>query len=183
MESARPEQKITMMLRLRIQKLRCWLALALCTPMAAMAAQGSTEVIDPVAFQKRFQAADTNQDGKLTREEAYAAFPRMPEYFDEIDANADGAITLKEVRMAMVKRVNAAMNASKVGSKYLMPPPAASTPVATEKEKRYFSSRQAAARYHRTEYYETIAEHSPAVGASDGPVHMLEAPAQFQKKF
>ena len=49
---------------------------------------------DQAKFEKRFRAADKNQNGKLSRDEAYAAFPRAPEFFDEIDANRDGSITL-----------------------------------------------------------------------------------------
>jgi Ca2+-binding EF-hand superfamily protein len=40
-----------------------------------------------------FQAADKNNDAKLTREE----YPQK-EVFDAVDANKDGAATLEEVR-------------------------------------------------------------------------------------
>ncbi|MBK7461488.1 MAG: hypothetical protein IPJ50_01295 [Betaproteobacteria bacterium] len=76
---------------------------------------------DQAKFEKRFRAADKNQNGKLSRDEAYAAFPRAPEFFDEIDANLDGSITLGEVKKAADKRVDAAVNASKTGSRYRPP--------------------------------------------------------------
>ena len=40
---------------------------------------------DKADFQKRFHAADKDKNGKLSRTEAYSEFPRMPEFFDEID--------------------------------------------------------------------------------------------------
>jgi hypothetical protein len=67
---------------------------------------------DPVEFEKRFHKADANRDGQLSRQEAYAEFPRMPEFFDEIDANRNDAITLPEVTQALERRVNAAFKAT-----------------------------------------------------------------------
>ncbi|HSG21812.1 MAG TPA: hypothetical protein VLA64_02515, partial [Azonexus sp.] len=63
----------------------------LLMPLLAVAA--SSAEFDPVKFEKRFRAADKNMDGKLSRAEARPEFPRMPEFFDEIDANQDGLIT------------------------------------------------------------------------------------------
>ena len=45
----------------------------------------------------RFQAADTNGDGKLSRSEAQA-MPMVAKHFDEIDTNKDGYITCDELR-------------------------------------------------------------------------------------
>jgi Ca2+-binding EF-hand superfamily protein len=45
----------------------------------------------------RFKAADTNGDGKISREEA-KALPRLAKHFDEIDADHDGQITPDEMR-------------------------------------------------------------------------------------
>ena len=81
-------------------------------------AKAATDGYDPVKFEKRFHHADKDNNGKLSRKEAYAEFPRMPEFFDEIDTNKDGFITLKEVHNTMERRVNAAINTSKSASRY-----------------------------------------------------------------
>ena len=84
--------------------------------LPAVAAESTSGQIDPAAFEQRFKAADKDKDGKLTRKEAYEAFPRMPEFFGEIDRNRDDSITLEEVRRAMEKRVDAAIDAGKPSS-------------------------------------------------------------------
>lgn len=71
-----------------------------------------TEQFDPVQFEKRFHKADANKDNQLSRKEAYAEFPRMPEFFDEIDSNRDDAITLLEVKQTLERRVDAAFKAT-----------------------------------------------------------------------
>src|SRR5512139_2395008 len=71
-----------------------------------------SEQFDPVQFEKRFHRADANKDNQLTRKEAYAEFPRMPEFFDEIDSNRDDAITLLEVKQTLERRVDAAFKAT-----------------------------------------------------------------------
>lgn len=81
-------------------------------------AQTAAERFDPVQFEKRFHQADRGKKGKLSRQEAYAEFPRMPEFFDEIDSNKDNFITLDEVHRAVERRVNAAMDASQGASRY-----------------------------------------------------------------
>jgi hypothetical protein len=48
------------------------------------------------SIQDDFAAADGNADGKLSRSEA-EAMPIMSDFFDEIDANADGYITTAEI--------------------------------------------------------------------------------------
>lgn len=49
---------------------------------------------------KRFQAADTNHDGGLDREEA-KAMPMLTMYFDEVDSNKDDKVTRQEYFDAM----------------------------------------------------------------------------------
>jgi hypothetical protein len=71
-----------------------------------------SEPFDPVKFEQRFHKAVANKDGQLSRKEAYAEFPRMPEFFDEIDGNRDDAITLPEVKLALERRVDAAFKAT-----------------------------------------------------------------------
>jgi len=48
-------------------------------------------------MQERLKAADTNQDGSISREES-KALPRIAEQFDAIDANKDGQVTMDELR-------------------------------------------------------------------------------------
>ena len=49
----------------------------------------------PTAAEAAFHRADTNKDGKLSREEA-AAVPAVAARFDEHDANKDGFLSLEE---------------------------------------------------------------------------------------
>jgi Ca2+-binding EF-hand superfamily protein len=49
---------------------------------------------------KRFDAADTNHDGALSREEA-KNMPMVQEHFDAIDTNKDGKVTLDEIKAMM----------------------------------------------------------------------------------
>jgi hypothetical protein len=54
-------------------------------------------------FEARFNKADTNGDGKLSKSEA-AAMPRVAKNFDAIDANHDGFVTKAEIGQAMAGR-------------------------------------------------------------------------------
>ncbi|MBI3480939.1 MAG: EF-hand domain-containing protein [Nitrosomonadales bacterium] len=54
---------------------------------------------------KRFDAADINHDGALTREEA-KKMPMLSKHFDEVDANKDGKVTREELDAAMEKMRN-----------------------------------------------------------------------------
>ena len=49
---------------------------------------------------QRFNAADTNHDGGLDREEA-KNMPMLSQYFDQVDANKDGKVTRQEYFDAM----------------------------------------------------------------------------------
>jgi Ca2+-binding EF-hand superfamily protein len=49
---------------------------------------------------ERIKAADTNSDGKISREEANASLPRIAKNFDTIDANKDGFVTMDELHAA-----------------------------------------------------------------------------------
>lgn len=53
-----------------------------------------------VFLEQRFNAADSNHDGVLDREEANA-MPILKTYFDKVDANKDGNVTLQEYLNAM----------------------------------------------------------------------------------
>lgn len=48
-------------------------------------------------MQKRFAAADTNGDGKLTKDEAKGKMPFVYKHFDEIDTAHSGAVTLADI--------------------------------------------------------------------------------------
>ncbi|WP_411881848.1 EF-hand domain-containing protein [Polaromonas sp. YR568] len=67
-------------------------------PNAARLEKARTEL------QKRFEAADTNRDGKLTREEAQAKMPRIYKSFDAIDAGHTGAISLADIETFLVSK-------------------------------------------------------------------------------
>lgn len=133
-----------------------------CLPAVSMA-QKIPDNFSQEKFEIRFHAADKNKDGKLSREEAYAGFPRGPEFFNEIDANNDNHITLDEVSQALARRVNAAVTASSITGKYVKPSDLGSGPASTGNEadpEDLFSSK---VDMHRQEYYESLAEdHSNA---------------------
>ncbi len=138
-----------------------YLVLALMLVSTFVWAKATTDKYDPVQFEKRFHHADKDKNGKLSRKEAYAEFPRMPEHFDEIDTNKDGYITLKEVHVAMERRVNAAINASKPASHYgsvEAGKKAAPGVGKTTGQDPVFTSEAEARRYHRMQFYESIEE-------------------------
>ncbi len=149
-------------------------------PLFAQAA----DKFDPAEFEQRFRAADKNKDGKLTRDEAYAAFPRMPQYFDEIDSNHDNAITLAEVAKAREKRVNAALAASKTGDgRYALPADMTGSGATTASTDPVFGSRAEATRYHRNVYYESLASERERDQMRGEPIPRNQAPGQIQKSF
>lgn len=49
------------------------------------------------SMKDRFNAADLNHDGRLTKDEA-ASIPFVAKHFDQIDANHDGYVTLDEIK-------------------------------------------------------------------------------------
>ena len=136
-----------------------YLALALMLVSPFVWADAATDKFDPVQFEKRFHHADKDNKGKLSREEAYAEFPRMPQFFDEIDTNKDGFITLQEVHNAMERRVNAALNASKSANRYgNVDAGRQAAPVAGEStaQEPVFTSEAEEKRYRRMQFYESI---------------------------
>ena len=74
--------------------------------------------------------------------------------------NKDGFITLAEVRRAMDRRVNAAMDAGKTGKRYGLDAGAsgaAKAPDSAVKQPKQFSSEAEARRYYQNQYYESLA--------------------------
>lgn len=49
-------------------------------------------------MEERFANADTNHDGKLTKEEATGKMPRVAKNFDQIDSGNAGYVTLDQMR-------------------------------------------------------------------------------------
>ncbi|MBX7258580.1 MAG: EF-hand domain-containing protein [Candidatus Hydrogenedentes bacterium] len=57
----------------------------------------------------RFQKADTNNDQKLSMDEAQKAFPRMDEErFKKADADGDSALTVQEIQLAVAAKIKEA---------------------------------------------------------------------------
>ncbi|MGO4576398.1 calcium-binding protein [Cupriavidus sp. 2TAF22] len=48
-------------------------------------------------FAETFKAADTDHDGKLTREEAQAGMPEVYKHFDEIDVKKTGSVSQRQI--------------------------------------------------------------------------------------
>ncbi|HEV8646458.1 MAG TPA: calcium sensor EFh [Burkholderiales bacterium] len=70
-------------------------AVALFIPFHAVSVEGHGS-----RMEAHFKAADKNNDGSLTREEA-KAIPRVAKTFDTIDADMSGTVTLAEIQVAM----------------------------------------------------------------------------------
>ena len=49
------------------------------------------------AFTQKFNDADTNHDGKLSREEAESAMPEVYKNYDKIDTKKTGGISQKQI--------------------------------------------------------------------------------------
>jgi len=61
-------------------------------------------------FQERWQRADANGNGRITRQDAARHMPGVSKHFDEIDANHDGVITQDEVRAFRQRRAQDRLN-------------------------------------------------------------------------
>ena len=66
-----------------------------CALMAALPAAAELSAVDREAIEAAFTRADTNSDGKLSREEAQR-FPEIAARFDELDTDRDGFLSLIE---------------------------------------------------------------------------------------
>lgn len=56
-------------------------------------------------FSERFKQADTNHDGKLTRDEAQAGMPEVYKRFDKIDTRKRGYVTERQVGAVWSKAI------------------------------------------------------------------------------
>ena len=48
-------------------------------------------------MRERFEAADLDHDGLLSRDETAKGFPHLSKHFDEIDTNHDGKLSIQEI--------------------------------------------------------------------------------------
>lgn len=71
------------------------LAAATCHAADAPAADRAEKA--GAKLREKFDAADINHDGLLTRDEAAKGLPHAAKHFDEIDANHDGRLSVQEV--------------------------------------------------------------------------------------
>lgn len=55
-------------------------------------------------LEARFSAADKDHDGKLSKSEATAGMPRVALYFEKIDADNTGFITLTQIEAFMAQQ-------------------------------------------------------------------------------
>ncbi len=55
-------------------------------------------------LEARFSAADKDHDGKLSKAEAKAGMPRVAQYFEQIDTEHTGFITLAQIGAFMAKQ-------------------------------------------------------------------------------
>lgn len=52
---------------------------------------------------QRFQSADKDSDGSISREEAWESMPQLARHFDQVDTNNDGIITEDEMEAAQAR--------------------------------------------------------------------------------
>jgi Ca2+-binding EF-hand superfamily protein len=65
--------------------------------VAAQGADSARQEKMRADLQKRFTAADTNADGRLSRDEAKAGMPRIYNNFDAIDTEKTGSVSLEQI--------------------------------------------------------------------------------------
>lgn len=152
---------------------------------AAVWAEPGVQHYDPAVFEQRFNQADLDGNARLSREEAYAAFPRMPEFFDEIDSDKDSAITLSEVEQALERRVNAAMGSTGRYGTFASgtAESASENKDAATVQGQALSSEMEAKRLYRQQYYESISGEKALSGQLGEPVSKSPSSPLFDKKY
>lgn len=80
-------------------------AFAAVAPAFAQQGQGQWQQMTPEQREQRmadrFNAADTNHDGKLSMDEAKAGMPMLARNFDQIDTEHTGGVTLEQMKAYM----------------------------------------------------------------------------------
>lgn len=150
---------------------------------ATLQAEPAVQQYDPVRFEQRFNKADVDSNGRLSREEAYAAFPRMPEFFDEIDSDKDSAITLSEVEQAMERRVNAAMGSTGRYDTFASGTGESGSKDAATVQGQALSSQMEAKRLYRQQYYESISGEKALSGQLGEPASKSPSSPLFEKRY
>lgn len=56
-------------------------------------------------IQERFLASDKDNDGSISREEAFETLPQIARHFSQVDLNNDGVITLNELEAAQARAI------------------------------------------------------------------------------
>lgn len=74
--------------------------LLLCIATPASAQQRAMGNEHKAMLQERLEAADTDKDGLIDRDEARAKLPRVAKRFDALDADRDGKLSHDELRAA-----------------------------------------------------------------------------------
>ena len=62
-------------------------------------------------MREKFDVADTDHDGMLSRDEATKGLPHLAKHFDTIDANHDGKLSMQELAQ-FLRNKHAARNAT-----------------------------------------------------------------------
>lgn len=150
---------------------------------AAAWAEPAVQQYDPVVFEQRFNKADLDGNARLSREEAYAAFPRMPEFFDEIDSDKDSAITLSEVEQAMQRRVDAAMASTGRYGTFASGTGESGSKDAATVQGQALSSEMEAKRLYRQQYYESISGEKALSGQLGEPASKSPSSPLFEKRY
>ena len=71
---------------------------AVTASLTACAANGGSRA-DRIAakMNERFDSADADRDGSISRDEAGKGMPRIAQHFDDVDANHDGKLSRDEI--------------------------------------------------------------------------------------
>ena len=86
------------------------LAASASSGVLAQAAEGGRGRDMAAQVKQRFEAADVNHDGRLTKEEAKTGMPNVYKNFDAIDTRKSGSVTLADIA-AFVREKAAARKA------------------------------------------------------------------------
>ncbi len=149
----------------------------------AVLAEPAAQQYDPARFEQRFKSADADSNGRLSRQEAYAEFPRMPEFFDEVDSNKDNAITLVEVEQALERRVNAAIGATSRYDTFASSRGELAVKDAAAVQESALPSEMEAKRLQRQQYYESISGAKALSSELGEPVSKSPSSPLFDKRY